>query len=122
MKSFQVAAHFSFLVASFFVDDTAAIVIFTLSLHDALPIFPVGVVGVDTAAARVDEPVDERCGHLVVQVEHEEVVDRRDRKSTRLNSSHVEISYAVFCLKKKITRATTSAENIDSIVPIITVK
>src|SRR3712207_7022128 len=84
----------------FFFNDTATTEIYTLSLHDALPIF-------DT---RIDDAVDP--GHhlphfvrlaaqdvevLTVEAHHEGL----DRKSTRLNSSHANISYAVFCLKKK---------------------
>src|SRR3989442_3318430 len=77
---------------SFFFNDTATTEIYTLSLHDALPISadpPVIIhrnIQVDLVARRA-EP-----GHLVLLL---------DRKSTRLNSSHVRISYAVFCLKKK---------------------
>src|SRR2546430_3901136 len=77
----------------FFFNDTATTEIYTLSLHDALPISVVGVerdeLDADVAPERADG-VD----HL-----------RRDldRKSTRLNSSHSQISYAVFCLKKKQT-------------------
>src|SRR5690349_22465009 len=72
----------------FFFNDTATTEIYTLSLHDALPIF-------------------ERVRRLRLRRRSERVrrYGRRrlfqDRKSTRLNSSHVEISYAVFCLKKK---------------------
>src|SRR5690625_6787710 len=43
-------------------------------------------------------------GHSTAVVTHTDGVDGRDRKSTRLNSSHVAISYAVFCLKKKTTK------------------
>src|SRR5690606_41799136 len=81
-----------------------------LSLHDALPIF----VGRPAQAAEhhfaVIEPPQVRLAVIDGGVEqerlHGEVVasrtsGRRDRKSTRLNSSHVKISYAVFCLKKK---------------------
>src|SRR5437762_10763859 len=72
----------------FFFNDTATTEIYTLSLHDALPIF--GAAGAD----RGDEPAG---GHQ--QPGRAEAP--RDRKSTRLNSSHRCISYAVFCLKKK---------------------
>src|SRR5258708_40241094 len=74
----------------FFFNDTATTEIYTLSLHDALPIFH----GVDRPAPRVD---------LLRRVAHRDQahVLLRDRKSTRLNSSHQIISYAVFCLKKK---------------------
>src|SRR6266496_5112657 len=72
------------LVLVFFFNDTAPTEIYTLSLHDALPISP-GCGAWSVAATN----------YLGRQRA------RRDRKSTRLNSSHVEISYAVFCLKKK---------------------
>src|SRR5258708_40342264 len=69
----------------FFFNDTATTEIYTLSLHDALPIFN-GVVN-DDAVSMPACSLPARCGG--------------DRKSTRLNSSHQIISYAVFCLKKK---------------------
>src|SRR5436189_664817 len=73
----------------------------TLSLHDALPISPAL-----PDAARLDDPDGRPVDRLVRgpdhrQREHPLRLDRRDRKSTRLNSSHRCISYAVFCLKKK---------------------
>src|SRR5439155_24396228 len=77
----------------FFFNDTATTEIYTLSLHDALPIlsalFP-AVVGVSVQVPATTVPVQFAVPSLTV-----------DRKSTRLNSSHVAISYAVFCLKKK---------------------
>src|SRR2546427_8172305 len=80
------------LLAFFFFNDTATTEIYTLSLHDALPIFEQHAfahraVGVDAHARTEDATID--------------VAAREDRKSTRLNSSHSQISYAVFCLKKK---------------------
>src|SRR5690554_7681859 len=90
-----VASLFCF---SFF-NDTATTEIYTLSLHDALPI-----------CERASRPGGEagRCRHGFI---HQPVIGDHgaqkapalglDRKSTRLNSSHVRISYAVFCLKKK---------------------
>src|SRR3712207_8416600 len=99
----------------FFFNDTATTEIYTLSLHDALPICdrhaeadgPLhrvrrpggrratgarrGDLGVDTGERRRGEAL-ELVGPLL---------PRADRKSTRLNSSHANISYAVFCLKKK---------------------
>src|SRR5690349_24453134 len=80
---------FLLLFFFFFFNDTATTEIYTLSLHDALPIF--------TGAARDQfiRDVNSGSGRVVRGVALE------DRKSTRLNSSHVEISYAVFCLKKK---------------------
>src|SRR3990170_7928250 len=74
------AIYFKFF---FFFNDTATTEIYTLSLHDALPIYP---------------PTDRDVLCLGVCGLHQ---DKEDRKSTRLNSSHQIISYAVFCLKKK---------------------
>src|SRR5438309_6049475 len=74
----------------FFFTDTATTKIYTLSLHDALPILRrCAIRNVRAAAARARRT---RRGAGA----------REDRKSTRLNSSHSSISYAVFCLKKKI--------------------
>src|SRR2546426_8538611 len=92
-------SYFSFF---FFFNDTATTEIYTLSLHDALPILrearrianrpavavPVRLLAVDVG---VGAETDAR----------QAVARREDRKSTRLNSSHLVISYAVFCLKKK---------------------
>src|SRR3712207_9380188 len=85
----------------FFFNDTATTEIYTLSLHDALPILR-EVVGSYAGAAR------ERGIELRAEVSPDLGMvwtDRhklsQDRKSTRLNSSHANISYAVFCLKKK---------------------
>src|SRR5256885_17156985 len=77
----------------FFFNDTATTEIYTLSLHDALPIW--GWRG--SVARRSVECLKAAHYRLVVL----QPPDRRDRKSTRLNSSHLVISYAVFCLKKK---------------------
>src|SRR2546430_3173052 len=74
----------------FFFNDTATTEIYTLSLHDALPIFNGTPV---SAAYWFDNTVSFTEGLALV--------DLIDRKSTRLNSSHSQISYAVFCLKKK---------------------
>src|SRR3712207_8769654 len=93
----------------FFFNDTATTEIYTLSLHDALPILGAG------------QPVHRSGPAVVSQIQEQEVIQQesrlrvadntgakeilciRDRKSTRLNSSHANISYAVFCLKKKKT-------------------
>src|SRR5690349_24236014 len=95
----------------FFFKDTATTELYTLSLHDALPISWLEVLGEEGVLHREGErwewiadsypanAVSLRSvadGNFVV-VNHA----AQDRKSTRLNSSHVEISYAVFCLKKK---------------------
>src|SRR5258708_35670600 len=78
----------------FFFNDTATTEIYTLSLHDALPICT-RLLQTKAAAAEVGEG---HVGHFTVHA---------DRKSTRLNSSHQIISYAVFCLKKKKKNLTT---------------
>src|SRR5256885_6934084 len=77
----------------FFFNDTATTEIYTLSLHDALPIFGHLRAG-PLALAR---PRGRRRSGRGVSAAAAE----GDRKSTRLNSSHLVISYAVFCLKKK---------------------
>src|SRR5690349_24246201 len=106
------------IFVTFFFNDTATTEIYTLSLHDALPIYatttngPLVVRTVDDALRAAIElhdlpapddantPAGGGCpvppGRSI------------DRKSTRLNSSHVEISYAVFCLKKKKKKTSTS--------------
>src|SRR3712207_7214552 len=98
------------IVIFFFFNDTATTEIYTLSLHDALPIWQRGPH---------HAPGRTTLQRQALQVEHHHRTrrvrglrppspgteglggDRRDRKSTRLNSSHANISYAVFCLKKK---------------------
>src|SRR5208282_6582212 len=75
---------FVFFFCFFFFNDTATTEIYTLSLHDALPI-----------SASLTPCTAPLCT-MPASCQH-----RGDRKSTRLNSSHGSISYAVFCLKKK---------------------
>src|SRR3712207_7888144 len=82
----------------FFFNDTATTEIYTLSLHDALPICP-GRPRPAGPAAGAAQP-DRRRVHVVAP-RRDRRLGWRDRKSTRLNSSHANISYAVFCLKKK---------------------
>src|SRR2546422_9121683 len=82
----------------FFFNDTATTEIYTLSLHDALPILLGRGAEAGCGAVAVKLDVGAVAGHI------DDVVEERlrgDRKSTRLNSSHGYISYAVFCLKKK---------------------
>src|SRR5476649_3004018 len=82
---FIMSREHCFPVIFFFFNDTATTEIYTLSLHDALPIY-------------------ERWRGLVISREPlsaQAQIAQTDRKSTRLNSSHTVISYAVFCLKKK---------------------
>src|SRR5947199_6175378 len=89
-----------FFFIFFFFNDTAPTEIYTLSLHDALPILDVPA----HRLGEVLEPAHERIGLIVERDEAE------DRKSTRLNSSHLGISYAVFCLKKKKNQAAKSQQ------------
>src|SRR2546426_8136246 len=87
----------------FFFNDTATTEIYTLSLHDALPI------STRFHVRRREPPASSRllCGSPLrwilrcSRLPKNRRIHRRDRKSTRLNSSHLVISYAVFCLKKK---------------------
>src|SRR5438270_6578863 len=76
------------LLMFFFFNDTATTEIYTLSLHDALPICT-------SFSCLTNSP---SRNELMLAT-----TPRTDRKSTRLNSSHSQISYAVFCLKKKKT-------------------
>src|SRR2546422_8442890 len=93
----------------FFFNDTATTEIYTLSLHDALPI-------------SIGDKINEPAGTDVHQPRRnprekdflDDAVSRIDRKSTRLNSSHGYISYAVFCLKKKKKRNTHYYRNLES--------
>src|SRR5438270_13190999 len=88
----------------FFFNDPTTSKIYTLSLHDALPICSGSTQG------ERQSPTDEAASggaagprsHLAISEHHAVVaLGDSDRKSTRLNSSHSQISYAVFCLKKK---------------------
>src|SRR5438132_6697404 len=83
-----------FFLFFFFFNDTATTEIYTLSLHDALPICA-GALAQPPAGSW--HPVPDRRARGARQI---------DRKSTRLNSSHTVISYAVFCLKKKKKKKT----------------
>src|SRR5690242_21360323 len=94
MKHCQISLYF------FFYNDTATTEIYTLSLHDALPIWSKqaeheAIEDRVVVMARELFEVDHPGLHLLVSPFF------IDRKSTRLNSSHMSISYAVFCLKKK---------------------
>src|SRR3989442_8858877 len=85
----------------FFFNDTATTEIYTLSLHDALPIY-----GGTSVTRKILVPASAgarpTASHATCSSRQESLrKTSRDRKSTRLNSSHVRISYAVFCLKKK---------------------
>src|SRR2546430_6873798 len=87
----------------FFFNDTATTEIYTLSLHDALPICRHSA---STPSLRAWREQKDRLRPSAT----------RDRKSTRLNSSHSQISYAVFCLKKKKKKKTNhTSDNLISI-------
>src|SRR5690606_41733818 len=105
-------------ISSFLSTHTPTSAIFTLSLHDALPISFLATTSVkyimesDGANLRFASSrlADEKYAGLnldtlarfgSIEWRHALASTERDRKSTRLNSSHVKISYAVFCLKKK---------------------
>src|SRR6266853_4503763 len=92
MIFFLLIFYIIFFFFFFFFNDTATTEIYTLSLHDALPISPT------PCRRRRSRPIEwslrRRC-------------HRRDRKSTRLNSSHSQTSYAVCCSKKKKQRTGT---------------
>src|SRR5256885_11060400 len=99
----------------FFFNDTATTEIYTLSLHDALPIYA-GRIGGPAAGGDTVEAKREGVGHDGAHLVDRDAQLLGDRKSTRLNSSHLVISYAVFCLKKKkaipVLRVTFSAGHI----------
>src|SRR5438045_4895491 len=88
------------LSSFFFFNDTATTEIYTLSLHDALPIsIQLDDVRLNAQIARSEFDFPQAAGQPLPDISG-------DRKSTRLNSSHLGISYAVFCLKKKKKKIT----------------
>src|SRR5438874_7063379 len=89
------------MLFSFFFNNSATTAIYTLSLHDALPISDTCPVFEKLSIRRPDDPA------AGAGLPHNTSSFLQDRKSTRLNSSHVEISYAVFCLKKKMKKSPT---------------
>src|SRR3712207_8279889 len=103
-----------FVECFFFFNDTATTEIYTLSLHDALPIS--GAAGANRVVRLPDAGDRLTWRTLQRKLWHERPDgwepprlfdgDAVDRKSTRLNSSHANISYAVFCLKKKKNTVT----------------
>src|SRR5437899_13085099 len=99
----KLATSYSIL-QFFFFNHPATTEIYTLSLHDALPIcirFP----------SITPEPYWPRAVNRATSLTLIGRMDR-DRKSTRLNSSHLGISYAVFCLKKKKKESTTKCQKL----------
>src|SRR5437879_11117290 len=93
-SSFHFFLALSLSLLFFFFNHTASTEIYTLSLHDALPI------SVRPREGRVHRRHRTPCRKIRRSLRRH-ALSRRDRKSTRLNSSHRCISYAVFCLKKK---------------------
>src|SRR3712207_8877398 len=102
----------AYSIIFFFFNDTATTEIYTLSLHDALPISPTDTVATVHKFIPLrfikgrDRPInltDCALGLLTKPniMSNMIALIGKDRKSTRLNSSHANISYAVFCLKKK---------------------
>src|SRR5438445_3315997 len=93
-----------------FLNDSSPTEIYTLSLHDALPIW----LWQAHAARRIPHHLARGQGrhqsenHRTKRLRGFQIDDALDRKSTRLNSSHANISYAVFCLKKKNSRTSSS--------------
>src|SRR3712207_8310270 len=107
------------MIISFFFNDSATTEIYTLSLHDALPISLAFCVENLNAEDRFEivrfstesEPLFDKLVDANAE-NRKRAADfiaglKPDRKSTRLNSSHANISYAVFCLKKKIKQQKT---------------
>src|SRR2546430_3723393 len=105
----------------FFFNDTATTEIYTLSLHDALPILgdaPALLLGIEDPKSGAHSPNESMhegdLQKLTASIAH--LFDNLanlpgDRKSTRLNSSHSQISYAVFCLKKRTMRSHDDASH-----------
>src|SRR3712207_8861630 len=88
----------------FFFNDTATTEIYTLSLHDALPIYgrrPQAIPRPPPSQRPAEAAADARLRPVSPRRPFRDIRNVVDRKSTRLNSSHANISYAVFCLKKK---------------------
>src|SRR2546430_7867674 len=95
----------------FFFNDTATTEIYTLSLHDALPIWFCCRRGLGAGRGRPAGRPASGCSRWDASAGCV-----RDRKSTRLNSSHSQISYAVFCLKKKTNRHDEAAALWDALL------
>src|SRR5438034_3114915 len=104
VRSFSliVQIYISIISRVFFFNDTATTEIYTLSLHDALPI---------CRGRCRDRTVDRLSGR---GTNRSVCVRLQDRKSTRLNSSHTVISYAVFCLKKKKNKQQKESQELQN--------
>src|SRR5438445_5015103 len=101
----------------FFFNDAATTEIYTLSLHDALPILAAATPLISSRSNGWNSTTAKAASTA------SRSITPRDRKSTRLNSSHANISYAVFCLKKKTKQTysdilkTQDEEELPRIVP-----
>src|SRR5947209_14400705 len=100
-----------FRLLFFFFNDPATTEIYTLSLHDALPILLKNIARPEGNATGITSLFQSVPGKWL-----------EDRKSTRLNSSHANISYAVFCLKKKKKRNRTHSKLHRTIITTTTSK
>src|SRR5688572_32067053 len=108
------------LVVLLFFSNTSTTAIYTLSLHDALPIYAFHESFGDMTAVLVALHDDALVKRLLTWSKGDLRLDNfvTDRKSTRLNSSHSQISYAVFCLKKKIKTLKTLTVRMILFVPV----
>src|SRR5688572_32652843 len=106
--------HSHSIIHPIYFNDPATTVIYTLSLHDALPIFYLAAFApdegqsldfIDATKLPKDFLIFDSGGLAYI---NPAMFPGADRKSTRLNSSHSQISYAVFCLKKKKTRVIST--------------
>src|SRR5690348_17379970 len=101
-----------YVTVIFFFHNTAPTTIYTLSLHDALPILfarpGLGTLMVDSVFDRDYAVLQSLVLLAAATFILSSLAIDLDRKSTRLNSSHPSISYAVFCLKKKTTRSISA--------------
>src|SRR2546430_9857108 len=110
----NVIMHCRTCTSFFFFNDTATTEIYTLSLHDALPIsLTIGKDVYKRIESTKPQALPAKWAGLIGEYGPE------DRKSTRLNSSHSQISYAVFCLKKKKTKHTNIITTTVCSIPVI---
>src|SRR5690606_40847104 len=105
-----------------FVSDSTPTANYLLSLHDALPISATQVVVTEQflpiVSKSINSQVETGSTDYIFEPSREEIVNElipksiktQDRKSTRLNSSHVKMTYADFCLKNKISDSTHTTE------------
>src|SRR2546422_5694079 len=107
-----ISSHFFF----FFFNDTATTEIYTLSLHDALPISDPGERARHLLAGTAVDVLNGLRACDPKRLATYFIKHSSDRKSTRLNSSHGYISYAVFCLKKKKTKKKEAMTTCNTLV------